>query len=184
MDAYCDPNAMRDCFVVLRDLWASDAALQRSFLGVCHGTPFLSLVVPAYGTDAVDPDTVLNPRGTRSWLGLLGHQHHPHINVVLRVRMSWPPVLALHLKRDRLVGGKPTKVSHHVRIPFGTTLGDDGFYALRGVIVHEGMGAGTGHFAAFVLRGGRWYYCSDESYRECPEAEVAACQAYLSFYSP
>ena len=55
-------------------------------------------------------------------------------------------------------------------------------FALTAVLVHEGDTAKDGHFTSFILRRGRWYFCSDTSYSACSEDAVDNAAAYMAFY--
>lgn len=181
LDVYGDPRGMRDCASFLQSVWVKDTSLKEIFTGTCLGTTFYSIVVPIFEkrfqqVSELDPERLLCAKGTRSWLGFLSGEH---IDIVRQQRMHWPRVLLLHLKRDTGGGQKDNRL---LRIPFATHLGDNGLYLLRCIIVHEGKTATSGHFTAYVWRRGRWYYCSDESYRMCSETEVERCQVYLAFY--
>ncbi|CAL8101002.1 unnamed protein product [Calicophoron daubneyi] len=58
-------------------------------------------------------------------------------------------------------------------------------YHLTGVIVHHGRGFQSGHYTAYCLNDQPecWLNCNDANVTLCDFDEVAACQAYLLFYS-
>eukprot|EP00669_Euglena_mutabilis_P004402 TRINITY_DN1573_c0_g1_i1.p4 TRINITY_DN1573_c0_g1~~TRINITY_DN1573_c0_g1_i1.p4 ORF type:complete len:117 (-),score=9.69 TRINITY_DN1573_c0_g1_i1:32-382(-) len=55
-------------------------------------------------------------------------------------------------------------------------------YALFAVVVHLG-GFGSGHYVAYVLKGGQWFLCDDEQVRRVTVDEVRGCGAYVLCYA-
>ncbi|KAL7273384.1 hypothetical protein RUND412_003762 [Rhizina undulata] len=109
-----------------------------------------------------------------------------------------PRVLCIHLKRFRwrrngIRGGKQ-KVDLHVKFPLenldmGRWSGDDDdqhiqeLYDLYAVVVHQGSGANSGHYYAYVKHDGEWWSINDDRASRVSPEIVAKAKAYLLFYS-
>jgi ubiquitin C-terminal hydrolase len=99
----------------------------------------------------------------------------------------WPNILALHLKRWRVVSVIPyheekvdTNVSFENVLLVNT---EHPPYHLRGVVVHAGV-AGGGHYVAYVRAPDNfWYFCNDWAPPRLSQIdEVLRAEAYLLFY--
>ncbi|KNH04891.1 ubiquitin specific protease-like protein [Perkinsela sp. CCAP 1560/4] len=111
--------------------------------------------------------------------------------------IQWPEVLVLHFDRcaSSVSCGKLIKKKITSKIPLPFTfrpfrLSEDSSqndhrssqYFLQGIVVHEGVETGDGHFTCFVRRDTKWYYCSDTSYVVCSEDAVDSAEVYMAFY--
>lgn len=106
-----------------------------------------------------------------------------------------PNVLCVHLKRFQWSGFLRSKIDTFVKFPAkdldlrtyllkpkhdeknGTT------YDLAAVVVHQGSGAGCGHYIAFAKQEGQWFCFNDSTVTPVEEKTVLRCKAYLLFYT-
>ena len=102
---------------------------------------------------------------------------------------SLPKLLILHLKRFSKENGTAAKRTDHVRFNSMLQLEKTSLmrktvpgYILKGVIVHNGNDAESGHYIAYVLHGDEWLSCSDNNVTKVQWATVKAKQAYVLFY--
>ena len=98
-------------------------------------------------------------------------------------------LLLLHIKRFSKANGTATKRSDHVRFNRVLQLEKTSLtketvlnYKLKGVIVHNGNDAASGHYIAYVLHGDEWLRCSDSNVTKVQWSTVKARQAYALFY--
>ncbi|CAM9615120.1 unnamed protein product, partial [Ectocarpus sp. 13 AM-2016] len=90
-----------------------------------------------------------------------------------------PPTLVIAVKRAMKDGSKNTR-----RLDFaltGTQFGGSN-YDVRGIIVHEGERATSGHYKALVKAGGGaggWFCADDRTVTEVPESDVLAQEASM-----
>ncbi|XP_033108810.1 ubiquitin carboxyl-terminal hydrolase 3-like [Anneissia japonica] len=109
-----------------------------------------------------------------------------------------PNVLCLHLKRFHWNSYLRSKIDTYVRFPvrnldinsFVLHNNEDdnenfkpGLYDLVAVVVHQGSGAGTGHYIAYALHEGQWYCFNDSTVTCVDESTILKCKAYLLFYA-
>ena len=102
---------------------------------------------------------------------------------------QWPPVLILGLKRWRtsITGGVFRSDKINTRIDFDEDLTPTSHapaYKLRGIIVHHGRLAGSGHYVSYVRNDSdQWFFCDDN---QAPDPvsvqEVLAKEAFVLFY--
>ncbi|XP_072037849.1 ubiquitin carboxyl-terminal hydrolase 3-like [Amphiura filiformis] len=108
-----------------------------------------------------------------------------------------PNVLCVHIKRFQWTGFLRSKIDTFVKFPAkeldlkpyllkpkeedknGTTC----MYDLAAVVVHQGSGAGCGHYIAFAKQDGQWFCFNDSSVSPVEEKTVLRCKAYLLFYT-
>ena len=83
---------------------------------------------------------------------------------------SLPKLLLLHIKKFSKANGTTTKRSNHVRFNRVLQLEKTSLtketvlsYKLKGVIVHTGNDAESGHYIAYVLHGDEWLRCGDSN---------------------
>jgi ubiquitin C-terminal hydrolase len=108
-----------------------------------------------------------------------------------------PEVLVLHAKRFHFRSLWASKVADWIQFPVGPEevldmrpycvtdpipAPDHTQYALFAVVVHLG-GFGSGHYVAYVLKGGHWFLCDDEQVRRVTVDEVRGCGAYVLCYA-
>ncbi|XP_041464022.1 ubiquitin carboxyl-terminal hydrolase 3-like [Lytechinus variegatus] len=107
-----------------------------------------------------------------------------------------PNVLCIHLKRFTWSGFLRTKIDTYVQFPMkgldiqpymlGTECQDENVsstvYDLAAVIVHQGSGAGAGHYIAFAVNNGQWYCFNDSTVTPVEEKVITRCKAYILFY--
>ena len=55
-------------------------------------------------------------------------------------------------------------------------------YSLFAVAVHLGSSISGGHYVSFVKRNDKWFFCNDDSIKQCSESKVLSNDAYLLFY--
>ncbi|CAH2042149.1 unnamed protein product, partial [Iphiclides podalirius] len=68
---------------------------------------------------------------------------------------------------------------------------NSGYYRLQAVLTHRGRSSSSGHYVAWVARGGGWLRCDDDAVTPVPEEEVLKLSgggdwhcAYLLLYGP
>lgn len=104
-----------------------------------------------------------------------------------------PTILCVHLKRFRWKADRKQKVDTLVRFPLDGLdmtrwLGDTGgtaerkLYELYAVVVHQGSGANSGHYSAFVKSADEWWCLNDERAARAKPEQVQRAKAYLLFY--
>ncbi|RPB11416.1 cysteine proteinase [Morchella conica CCBAS932] len=106
-----------------------------------------------------------------------------------------PRILCIHLKRFRwrrnTVRGSKQKVDAHVRFPLeGLDMGRwmdstdqvERLYDLYAVVVHQGSGASSGHYYAYVKYQDEWWSINDDRAHKVTPEIVAKAKAYLLFY--
>eukprot|EP00127_Corallochytrium_limacisporum_P003323 Clim_evm12s148 gene=Clim_evmTU12s148 len=116
-----------------------------------------------------------------------------------------PPMLCLHVKRFRWTSAR-SKIDTFVHFPLqgldmspyttthasGSSSSASGGkpirYDLSAVVVHHGMGMGSGHYTAFAFDetahggAGQWYSFNDNHVTEATEDQVRHSKAYILFY--
>ncbi|KAF8245212.1 cysteine proteinase [Wilcoxina mikolae CBS 423.85] len=108
-----------------------------------------------------------------------------------------PRVLCIHLKRFRwkrnTTRGSKQKVDTLVKFPLEgldmtrwlsdhETHNGNALYELYAVVVHQGSGANSGHYTAFVKNRDEWWSLNDERASRVQPEQVLKAKAYLLFY--
>ncbi|KAF8540995.1 hypothetical protein BDD12DRAFT_802855 [Trichophaea hybrida] len=108
-----------------------------------------------------------------------------------------PKVLCIHLKRFRwkrnTTRGSKQKVDTLVKFPLEgldmtrwlsdhETHNGNALYELYAVVVHQGSGANSGHYTAFVKNRDEWWSLNDERASRVQPEQVLKTKAYLLFY--
>ncbi len=106
-----------------------------------------------------------------------------------------PNVLCMHIKRFQWTGFLRSKIDVFVQFPLrGLDLrpyilkpeespdSESTIYDLKAVVIHQGSGAGCGHYVAFAKNDGQWFCFNDTSVSPVQEAAVTRCKAYILYY--
>ena len=90
----------------------------------------------------------------------------------------WPDTLVVHLVR-----WLPDFTKNAATVKFGMELQCSSVhYDLRAVVVHEGEGAGQGHYITFAVSSRTWLKCDDSYITIVDPSEVLRSESYLLVY--
>lgn len=96
-----------------------------------------------------------------------------------------PRVLIIHLKR---FDNYAKKMKHFVDFEEVMNLkhlnpkGEDVYYQLCSVLIHEGSFINSGHYYSYVKISGSWYKFNDSKVQKIDEKRVFASSPYVLFY--
>lgn len=91
-----------------------------------------------------------------------------------------PERIIVELKRFEYTDGAAKKISAKVLMKEKMKMGDEE-YQLKSIVHHSGI-AGFGHYTSYILKNGKWWYCSDEDVTVTTDISSGLNTGYLYFY--
>lgn len=107
---------------------------------------------------------------------------HQHKDVIRKTRMVYDPhFLVLSLKRWTGIKKNNKKIVYDTTLDLSKYSKNSSRYSLMGIINHDGN-VRSGHYYAYVLKGGQWFNVNDTHVSVIPAEKLVCSSNYCLFY--